>query len=503
MIVDNNDDSYHLEDTKKFLPKDEDYNNNMTSKQKFAGLTKEEVLAYSTDPAWVKLRWILFSLFWLVWLALIGAVIGIVVLSPKCPPRPQMNWWQKEIVYQVDVQKFRDSDGDGTGDIAGLLSKISYFKDLGFDTVCLNSNILNADAPKEFQAKLQDDRSHKDLKKEFKQNDMHVILDLPFETLKVDESLLRFWLTSFADGVRVTNVPVDADRELLQKWLDITEQVGDDTFETKFLAFDKFATPVAEAAGGTNTYTNPSTIQQPLFSKNIYTSTAEIKTFLLKLQESYNDFGQKIWPSYFTSEYQTERISRLINNKKQLQVTHGLLLLLKGTPFLMYGDELELSKTDEFMRWDSSVNCGFSSNTSLSVGSCENSVQDSSSHGAGQNLIRMYEKLAMLRKEPSFSWGDIKIEIEKTENIVSFVREAEGFEGYLVAANVNKKSGSTDFKTLHNIPKNATVSYFYSDNESSSNEFSVGLEVFTERIILKPGELLVVKFDNRVKSVLA
>lgn len=169
----------------------------------------------------------------------------------------------------------------------------------------------------------------------------------------------------------------------------------------------------------------------------------------------------------------------------------------------MYGDELELSKTDEFMRWDSSVNCGFSSNTSLAVGSCENSVQDSSSHGAGQNLIRMYEKLAMLRKEPSFSWGDIKIEIEKTENIVSFVREAEGFEGYLVAANVNKKSGSTDFKTLHNIPKNATVSYFYSDNESSSNEFSVGLEVFTERIMLKPGELLVVKFDKRVKSLLA
>lgn len=47
-------------------------------------MTKEELLKYANDPFWVKLRWILFILFWGVWIAMLAGAISIIVFAPKC-----------------------------------------------------------------------------------------------------------------------------------------------------------------------------------------------------------------------------------------------------------------------------------------------------------------------------------------------------------------------------------------------------------------------------------
>jgi alpha-glucosidase len=47
-------------------------------------------------------------------------------------------WWRGAVVYQVYVRSFRDGDGDGNGDIAGLRSRLGYLADLGVDAIWIN-----------------------------------------------------------------------------------------------------------------------------------------------------------------------------------------------------------------------------------------------------------------------------------------------------------------------------------------------------------------------------
>ncbi len=47
-------------------------------------------------------------------------------------------WWKEATVYQVYPRSFKDSDGDGIGDLKGLTSQLDYIKSLGVDVVWLN-----------------------------------------------------------------------------------------------------------------------------------------------------------------------------------------------------------------------------------------------------------------------------------------------------------------------------------------------------------------------------
>ncbi|MEZ5376852.1 MAG: glycoside hydrolase family 13 protein [Acidimicrobiales bacterium] len=46
-----------------------------------------------------------------------------------------MPWWRHAVVYQVYLQSFADSNGDGVGDICGLIGRLPYLRDLGVDAV--------------------------------------------------------------------------------------------------------------------------------------------------------------------------------------------------------------------------------------------------------------------------------------------------------------------------------------------------------------------------------
>src|ERR1700737_4819079 len=44
-------------------------------------------------------------------------------------------WWKRAVVYQVYPRSFADSNGDGIGDLRGVIGKLDYLADLGGDVV--------------------------------------------------------------------------------------------------------------------------------------------------------------------------------------------------------------------------------------------------------------------------------------------------------------------------------------------------------------------------------
>src|SRR5580693_7338518 len=49
----------------------------------------------------------------------------------------QRPWWANAIVYQVYPRSFADSNGDGIGDLGGLIGRLPYLEELGVDAIWL------------------------------------------------------------------------------------------------------------------------------------------------------------------------------------------------------------------------------------------------------------------------------------------------------------------------------------------------------------------------------
>ena len=52
--------------------------------------------------------------------------------------KKNLPWWKNAVVYQIYPKSFQDSNGDGIGDIQGIISRLDYLADLGIDAVWLS-----------------------------------------------------------------------------------------------------------------------------------------------------------------------------------------------------------------------------------------------------------------------------------------------------------------------------------------------------------------------------
>ena len=80
-----------------------------------------------------------------LWVTLLAACA--LTAPPPAPPTaaatpadtaPNHAWWKEVVVFQIYPRSFRDTDGDGIGDLRGITSQLDYIKSLGVDVVWLN-----------------------------------------------------------------------------------------------------------------------------------------------------------------------------------------------------------------------------------------------------------------------------------------------------------------------------------------------------------------------------
>lgn len=48
------------------------------------------------------------------------------------------DWWKNSVVYQIYPRSFKDSNGDGFGDLQGIIEKLPYLENLGIDVIWLS-----------------------------------------------------------------------------------------------------------------------------------------------------------------------------------------------------------------------------------------------------------------------------------------------------------------------------------------------------------------------------
>ncbi|MDU4884955.1 alpha-glucosidase [uncultured Clostridium sp.] len=98
----------------------------------------------------------------------------------------EKKWWHNSVVYQIYPRSFKDSNGDGIGDLKGIISKLEYIKFLGVDVLWISPiykspNVDNGYDISDYCDIMDEFGTMDDMKlliKEAKSRDIKIMMDL-------------------------------------------------------------------------------------------------------------------------------------------------------------------------------------------------------------------------------------------------------------------------------------------------------------------------------------
>ncbi|XP_013097525.2 maltase 2 isoform X1 [Stomoxys calcitrans] len=135
--------------------------NGKDKEEAFTGMTKEELMKYANDPFWIRLRWIFFVGFWLIWLGMLVGAIFIIVQTPKCAAPEPLPWYKRGI-----LAKF--SNFDATTDNVEIVKQIKASGVIYEMPAELTYNVRDPDVEEKI----------KNIVNHYKDTEAHVILDI-------------------------------------------------------------------------------------------------------------------------------------------------------------------------------------------------------------------------------------------------------------------------------------------------------------------------------------
>ena len=471
-------------------------------------------------------------------------------------PAQKPTWWQKGTVYQIYPRSFKDTSGDGVGDLRGITEKLPYLEWLGVDAVWLSpiypspnrdfgydvSDYIDVDP---LFGTLED---FDDLIKEAHERDIKIILDfvpnhssdehpwfvesraskdnpkrdwytwrdakadgsppnnwrsvngldtpgsawvwdepteqyylasfspyqpeLNWRNPEVKEAMmdaLRFWLERGADGFRVDML------DFLGKDAEFRDEPPETAQAEDYLAAAKYhlnrpethdyilemnrtihAYPERVLVGEILYYLEPKQINEYYGNGEgldlpFYFGLMFLPMEADKLRGKIDAYDAAIGdnqPNYNLANHDMPRLSR---HGERSKLAAMLLLTLRGTPFLYYGDELNMANVDvppekqqdpfivyqtgttrdgvrTPMQWNGEEYAGFSEvEPWLPVAEDYESVNVEAEKEDETSMLRLYKRLLELRRTtPALNIGSYQPLEDVPENVFGYWREAEG-----------------------------------------------------------------------------
>lgn len=481
-------------------------------------------------------------------------------------------WWQKGIIYQIYPRSFQDSNGDGVGDLRGIIQRLDYLKWLGVDAIWISpvypspmadfgydiSDYTNIDPLfgdlHDFNELLEqthqrgiklimdlvpnhssdqhpwfkESRSSRDNpKREWylwhdalpngdppnnwlgvfggtawewdestKQYYYHSFLkeqpDLNWRNPQVREAMadvMRFWLDKGVDGFRIDvlwylikdeqlrNNPINPDYqshqptcdqllpiystdqpevyEILQEFRKLIDSYTDRLIIGEvYLPLHRLVTYYGPSNNGANLPFNFMLISLPWISTEIGSAIDQYESAL----------PSQAWPNWVLGNHDRVRIVSRVGFR-QAKVAAMLLMTLRGTPTLYYGDEIGMVDVpipvDEIrdpqglnmpgknlsrdpsrtpMQWDDTQNAGFTTGKPwlrIERRFARQNVQVQKKDPF--SMLSLYKRLIDLRRnEPALSIGKY-IPLSSNHQLIAYIRQLEGFPRFLVILNLTHR----------------------------------------------------------------
>jgi alpha-glucosidase len=530
----------------------------------------------------------------------------------------EYSWWQRGVIYHIYPRSFQDANGDGVGDLAGILSRLDYLEWLGVDAVWLSpiypspmadfgydiSNYVDVDPLFGSRAQLdrlvaevhrrglkivldfvpnhtsdqhawfQEARSSRnspkrdwyiwrdpspsggppnnwlsnfggsawELDERTGQYYYHAFLkqqpDLKWRNPEVQDAMLdvlRFWMDRGVDGFRVDVIwhivkddqfrDNDPDpnyqpqwaphRQLLATYNTDRPEVHDiisrmrrvlDEYDDRmmvgeiYLPIERLMMYYGSEGAGVHLPFNFQLIELPWHARAIADAVDRYEGLL----PSHG------WPNWVLGNHDNSRIASRIS-PRQARIAAMLLLTLRGTPTLYYGDEIGMHNVpippdrvqDPFeknvpglghgrdpartpMQWSSAENAGFTSGHAwLPIADDYPTVNVEQLKSDRESILTLYRRLIDLRRrEPSLSIGGY-MSVPLQGDLLVYSRHRRGAKPFLVALNFGEEPA-----TIH--PPDSVVRGKVALSTSLDREG----EIIHDGIELRPQEGIIIELTG-------
>lgn len=210
------------------------------------------------------------------------------------------------------------------------------------------------------------------------------------------------------------------------------------------------------------------------------------------------------WPNWVIGNHDNPRIASRVG-AAQARVAAMLLLTLRGTPTMYYGDEIGMRNVDvpperiqdpleknvpglglgrdpqrSPMQWNAGPNAGFTAGAPwLPIADDYSAVNVETERNDAASMLTLYKRLITLRRaEPALSVGDY-VPLNAEGNLIAYIRQ-NGKSRFLVALNLGQQPNEFPLKTFRGVIVLAT----YLDRKGETAEGTLSLRE-NEGLIVK------------------